>query len=284
VKTIAIIGHTGTVGKQLYKWFTHKIAPKYKVMGLSLDKQTHNWKEVNKEADYIFVVVPTPYNWKKDKIDTSIVEGVLRKIGKKKIVIIKSTVPPGTTKKLQEVFPHLYLFFNPEFLSGATAWEDFINPDRQLMGYTKKSRSLATKVLHLLPESPYGVIMRAREAETVKYINNFHGALMVIFANFFYDICLEIRANFTTVKRASQASKWVGSPMGRMYWDVYHKGKRGYKGACFPKDMATLEKWCKMNKIGHELLSTTIKVNEKLLKRPGLLKKNEPTKRINKTI
>ena len=275
MKTIAVIGHTGMVGAQVYRWFEERISPNYNVMGLSIDRQTHSWIEINKEADYIFVAVPTPYNWKENKFNISIIENVLKEIKGEKIVVIKSTIPPKTTKKFQEEFVNLYLLFNPEFLSGATAWEDFINPDRQLIGFTERSHSFATEVLNLLPESPYGAIMKAEEAEIVKYVNNFHGALMVIFANFFYNISKKVDADFETVKKASQASKWVGSPMGRMYWDVLHGGFRGYKGKCFPKDMATLKKWCEINKIGYELLWATVRTNDRLLKKQNLTTEEE---------
>jgi len=266
MKTIAIIGYTGMVGKQLYKWFSSK----YKIMGLGGNSQTHSWEEINKEADYIFIAVPTPYNWKTEKYDLNSLEEVLSKVGKSKKVIIKSTIVPGTTKSLQQKYPSLYLFFNPEFLSEKTAWEDFINPDRQIIGCTTRSYQFAQEVLHLLPQSPYDVIMKAREAETVKYVNNFHGALMVIFANFFFDISIKLGMDFEAIKKASAASKWVGSPMGRMYWEVIHKGKRGYGGGCFPKDINSLIHWCKKNKINTELIEATRKANIRILKSQNL--------------
>jgi UDPglucose 6-dehydrogenase len=112
--------------------------------------------------------------------------------------------------------------------------------------------------------------MKANEAEVCKYVNNFHGALMVIFANFIYDICKRIDADFETVKKAAVASKWVGSPMGRMYWEVFHKGRRGYGGGCFPKDINSLIKWCQENKINSEIIEATQKANVRILKGEGL--------------
>jgi len=270
MKTIAIIGHTGMVGKRVYEWFKKRIYPKYKVMGLSLDKQSYNWKEINREADYIFIAVPTPFDWSKKEYKTNIVEEVLDKIVGKKKVIIKSTIVPGTTDKLQKKHPKLLLFFNPEFLSEKTAEADFVSPDRQIIGYTNKSYPHAQEILHLLPQSPCDVICAASEAEISKYVNNFHGALMVMFANFFYDICQPLNADFEVVKGISIASKWVGSPMGRMYWDVWHKGKRGYRGSCFPKDINSLIKWCKENKINTEIIEATREANIRILKSQDL--------------
>ena len=269
--TVAIIGHQGMVGGPIYRYFKER---GYPVMGLSLKNKTHTWEEINTEAKYIFIAVPTPFNWGTNKPSIKPILEVLDKIQGEKIVIIKSTILPGTTAKLQEYYPFLYLLFNPEFLSAKTNWQDFINPDRQLIGYTTKSYKHATEVLNMLPISPYGAIMRAEEAEIAKYVNNFHGALMVIFANFFYDVCEAADADFEIVKKAAVASKWVGSPMGRMYWNVFHGGFRGYGGGCFPKDINSLLEWCKDNGVGPEILEATRAVNRRLLASSKMTEEN----------
>ncbi len=263
---IAVIGYTGMVGTPIFRYFKEG---GYPVMGLSLESQTHTWEEINKEAEYIFIAVPTPFDWKTNEPSIKPIIDVLEKIQGEKIVIIKSTILPGTTSKLQKDFSSIKILFNPEFLSVKTSWEDFVNPDRQLVGHTPRSYKHATDVLNMLPMSPYGVIMKAEEAEIAKYVNNFHGALMVIFANFFYDICRKTDSNFKTVKKAAVASKWVGSPMGRMYWNVFHGGFRGYGGGCFPKDMNSLLAWCKKNGIDSTILEATTNVNKKLLSSQG---------------
>jgi len=71
-------------------------------MGLSLDRETYSWEEINRDADYIFIAVPTPFDWKTKEYKTNIVEEVLDKIDKNKKVIIKSTIVPGTTERLQK--------------------------------------------------------------------------------------------------------------------------------------------------------------------------------------
>jgi len=266
-RAIAVIGYTGMVGNPTYRWL-HKQG--HEVMGMALESKTHSWDEINARAEYIIVAVPTPFDWKTKKYKLDILEEVLEKIGKNKKVIIKSTIVPGTTDRLQAKYPEMFLFFNPEFLSVKTAWEDFVNPDRQIIGHTQKSYKYAQDALSLLPQSPFDVIMRASEAEICKYVNNFHGALMVMFTNLFYDISQKIGAQYEMVKKGSLASKWVGSPMGRMYWDVFHKGKRGYGGGCFPKDINSLIQWCKENKIDAEILEATKKANMRILKTQGL--------------
>lgn len=267
--TIAVIGHKGMVGSAVYNWFKKQ---KYPVMGLSLKSKTHTWDQINKKADYIFVAVPTPYNWKEKEADLNILIDVLGKIDDGKVVIHKCTVPPGTTKIMQFEFPTLHLLYNPEFLSEKTRERDFNAPDRQLIGYTKESYKHSMAVLNLLPESAYGQIMPATEAEICKFINNFHGAMMVIFANFFYDVVqalmtqtFEEKLDFERIKQAAWASKWVGSPMGRMYWNVFQDGFRGYGNACLPKDVNMLIKWCEDFDVPCEILKATREANRRIL-------------------
>ena len=267
-ETIGVIGHTGVTGKAVFNWFKKQ---GYPVMGYSLDRYTHSWDEINNQAEWIFVCVPTPYDWQKKEVNLSILEEVLKKIKSGKKVIHKSTVPPGTTQKLQNKFIDLKLLYNAEFLSGATAEADFSCPDRQLVGYTTYSYNIATEALNLLPESPYGVIMKATEVEICKFINNFHGALMVIFSNFFYDISNKFNdLDFEKIKKAASASKWVGSPMKKQYWNVWSGGFRGYGGRCFIKDIKMLLDWCKANGVSDEILKATRKANKRLLKEQGI--------------
>lgn len=265
--TIAVVGHTGMVGSTIYDYFKSR---GYTVFGYSRKTPETSLEDISVKADYIFVCVPTPYDWKKDEIDLQPLQDTLNKlIPTHSTVIIKSTVPPLTTERLQEAYDFPILF-NPEFLSEKTKDEDFLNPDRQIVGYTKKSFDKATEVLNLLPNSPFDYMMTATEAEIVKYVNNFHGSLMVMFANLINAICERTGGDFEVVKKASQASKWVGSPMGRMYWNVNHGGFKGYGGKCFPKDMHNLMNWLKENNISAEILDATIKANQRILREQNM--------------
>lgn len=266
--TIGVIGHTGMVGSVIFEYYSDK---GFNVLGYSRKNQTAPLGKVFLDSDFIFVCVPTPYNWETKEVDLSAIHEVLGNLkGSRAVVILKSTVPPRTTEELQKQYPDNPLIFNPEFLSEKTAMMDFVNPDRQIVGYTPKSYKYCTQVLDLLPNSPFDYIMTSTEAEVVKYVNNFHGSLMVIFANLIFDICEATGANFESVKRASQASKWVGSPMGRMYWNVTHGGFRGYGGKCFPKDMNNLDNWLDKQLIPHEVLKAMIQANQRILADQGM--------------
>lgn len=231
-ETIGVIGHKGMVGGVVYKYFKKE---NYKVYGYDL---LDGAEKVNAfKADLIFVCVPTPFNWKTRKFDGSIVDKSVGMCKTGKTVVIKSTVPIGTTDKLQKKYKKVKLLFNPEFLSEATAYEDFTYPDRQFVGYTKVSYKEAIKVLNTLPQSAYEAIMPAKEAELLKYINNLHGILEVVESNHYWEVCKKEGIDYENVLKAALASKWVGSTMGRHYREVIHKGKKGFAGKCFPKDI-----------------------------------------------
>jgi len=265
INTIGVIGHTGFVGKNVFRWFIER---KFETYGYSLD-DTKNEKEAY-SADVVFVAVPTPFDWKTRKYDGSIVEKTLEKIESGKIVVIKSTVKIGTTEKLQKQFPNLRLLFNPEFLSEATAWNDFTNPDRQFVGYTPKSYRVATEILNMLPESAYDVIMPSKEAELLKYINNIHGVVEIMESNHYYDICDSEGLDYERVIKAATASKWVGCPMGRHYRVIYHKGKRGAGGHCFPKDLNAFIEYCHEKGVDASLFEGAKAFNDKLLASQGI--------------
>lgn len=218
------------------------------------------------EADIIFVCVPTPYK-RIGGFDLSFIEDVIKKIKGKKVVVIKSTVLPGTTEKLQKKYSRHKFLFNPEFLSEATADKDMQNPDIQVVGYTKKSRQIARDVLNLLPKAHFERILPAGEAEMVKYFHNTHGAIKVIFANQIYDLCQALKINYDDVMNTVYHSRNIQIPQ---YLKVWHKNFRGYGGTCFPKDMRALIWLADKLKVDFSLHKTAEKINNRLMKKQGI--------------
>lgn len=265
IKTVGVIGHLGMVGKNIFRWCKQNNIEVYGYDLLEPQDERDAFL-----SDVVFVCVPTPFNWKTKKYDGSIVESTLAKVAPGKTVVIKSTIKIGTTERLQTLFPQLKVLFNPEFLSEATCWEDFINPDRQFVGYTKESYGMATEVLNMLPESAYDVIMPSKEAELLKYVNNIHGVVEIMESNHYYDICQAEGLDYERVIKAATASKWVGCPMGRHYRVIYHKGKRGAGGHCFPKDLNAFIEYCHEKNVDASLFEGAKSYNDKLLDAQGL--------------
>jgi UDPglucose 6-dehydrogenase len=257
---IGIIG-VGMVGGALRKYFEGK------GLGLSLYDTGRNLgsiEEIN-QADVIFICVPTPFN-KEKGFDLSCVENANRCISGSKIIVIKSTVLPGTTEKLQLEHPQHKFLFNPEFLTELTADQDMHFPDRQVIGYTKKSYDVAKDILQILPLAPFERMMPATEAEMVKYFGNTWFSAKVIFANQMYDLCQKLGINYEKVKEAAAADKRIG----RTHLEIFHKGYRGYGGKCLPKDIKSLIRFAEENEVDLRLHKVVEEINKKLLEDQGI--------------
>lgn len=254
---IGIIG-LGYVGGALRFWFEKKHKPRAALFLYDKHKKIGSVGEVN-EADIIFISVPTPYNSRKGYDDSAVLES-LRNLKSPKVVVIKSTVIPGSTEKFQKRFPKHKILFNPEFLRAKTAKADFLKPDRQLIGYTSKSKGPASLILRLLPKAPFTKIMKATEAEIVKYFGNSFLAMKVVFANQFYDLCQKLGIDYDTVKEAAAADPRIGPS----HLDIFHLGYRGYAEGCFPKDVKTIIDFARSRGVDFGLLRKTDEINKKL--------------------
>lgn len=247
---IGIIG-VGMVGGAMYAYYPDAIP-------YDVERYPEN-KDKVKEADIFFICVPTPYV-EGIGCDTSIVESVLAWIPAGKTVVIRSTVIPGTTERLQKQFPEHFILFNPEFLDEVTAVENFKNPNRQIVGFTEKSESKAQEILDMLPPASFQRLMPAKTAETVKYFGNSFYASKVIFSNQIYDLCNRIGINYDAVKEAVSADPRIGPS----HLEVIHKGYRGYGGKCLPKDVKALIHLARENGFPLRYLEKVDEINEEI--------------------
>ena len=249
---IGLIG-VGMVGEPIKRWFTEingYIRGK-DFFCYDADPKKGYFDDVNK-ADIIFVAVPTPSN-PDGSCNISIIESVVAGIKNDKIVIIKSTVPPGTVENLQKKYPKKRFIFNPEFLTESQAWEDFISPDRQIVGHTVKSVSDTIEVLNLLPKKHFirpwttdyaKKSVNATEAEFAKYASNVFGYIKVIYGNILADLCHAINQKFAIEKSNVKVEydnirETLGADLriGSAWLNVEHGSYCGAGGYCFPKDM-----------------------------------------------
>ncbi|MCL5010736.1 MAG: hypothetical protein M1127_00790 [Patescibacteria group bacterium] len=259
--SIGIIG-IGMVGGALRQYF-EKNNRKIKEGLFIYDpaKGFDSVEELNK-ADIVFVCVPTPYLKDGKGFDLSYIEDAFSKIKGEKAVVIKSTVLPGTTEKMQAKYPNLKVLFNPEFLTEITAEQDMAYPDRQIVGYTQNSFTVAKDVMMLLPLAPYEKIMPSTEAEMVKYFGNNWFAVKVAFANLMFDVCQKVGVNYDTVMEAASADKRIG-PSHLVVW---HKGYRGYGGKCLNKDIRAMIQFADSLGIDLKLHKAAEQVNDELMR------------------
>ena len=244
---VGIVG-LGMVGEPIRKWFEELNGYKRgrDLFCYDVDQKKGCSDDVNK-ADVVFVSVPTPSNHD-GSCNTSIVESAVAGVKDNKIVVIKSTVTPGTVEKLQKKHPKKRLIFNPEFLTESQAWEDFLSPDRQIVGHTAKSVSDTVEVLNLLPKkhfirpwtSDYSKkSVNATEAEFGKYASNVFGFMKVIYGNILADLCHAIgkvqggKVDYENIRELLGADLRIGSA----WLNVAHGNYCGAGGYCFPKDM-----------------------------------------------
>jgi len=259
-RKIGIAG-VGMVGGAVKKYFENK--SNYELFLYDKGKGIGSPEELNK-ADYIYVCVPTPYNGA--KCDISIVEEVITQLDDGKILIIKSTVIPGTTDIIQKKFPNQKVLFVPEFLTEETADQDMSYPDRQIIGYTKESFEHTADIKLQLPLAPYVRIMPALESEMIKYATNCWFTLKVTYANQMYDLCEQTGIDYKMVLEGMAADKRIG----RTHLKIDHKGYRGYGGKCLPKDSKALIAYAKENGISFKLLEEADRYNDELVKFQGL--------------
>jgi UDPglucose 6-dehydrogenase len=257
---IGIIGSSGMVGGSLKKYFQKK----ENVELYLYDINGEGSKEQVNKADYVFIAVPTPTNESGECQLIALFDAVGRLSGEK-VVIVKSTITPGTTQILQEKYPQHKFLFNPEFLTESTADQDMCYPDRQIVGYTKESFTIAKDIMMLLPLAPYERIIPASEAEMVKYMGNTWFATKVVFANQIYDLCQRIGVDYDKVKEACSADKRIGVS----HLEIFHKGGRGFSGKCLPKDTKALIGFATNRGINMSILKEVDKYNEEIRKAYG---------------
>lgn len=226
---VGIIGN-GFVGES--QAFAFSPTAEVRVYDIDPLKATHSLSEVC-ECDFVFVCVPTPMKSDGSQ-DITYVENVFSNVTKGPVYIIKSTVLPGTTQKLQQQFSKLDIIFSPEFLTERTAKLDMLTQARIVFGGKKR---LCNKVKKLFAErfmNRHFIITDSTTAELIKYMNNTFFATKVSIMNEFKRLSDALGTNwddalygFTSDSRIGDSHLHVPGP----------DGKLGYGGTCFPKDV-----------------------------------------------
>jgi UDPglucose 6-dehydrogenase len=257
---IGIIGY-GIVGQAVHYGFSRanvRIYDKY--------KDTEGLESVVANSEYIFIGLPTPTMADESGIDLSIVDEMVKKIAKlasgtDKIVIIKSTVTPGTTAKYIKKYPRLLFCFNPEFLRESSFLSDFVNTDRIVIGAESDDvfRRVSSLYQSITPLVPI-YYTDPTTAEMVKYMANCFLATKVIFANEMYDICEKIGVKYEEVKKMVVADKRIKDG----HLDI--TTLRGFGGKCFPKDLLSLRAMAKAKGVDTAILDAVWKKNIKIRK------------------
>ncbi len=232
-----------------------------------------------KDSEIIFVCVGTPS--KEDgSIDLKYVrraaEDISKILGSYRVIVIKSTVIPGTTESLikilekndKKVGEDFGLAMNPEFLKEGSSLKDFFEPDRIVIGsYDEKSKEILAE-LYKDFNCPK-LFANIKTAEMIKYASNSFLGTKISFINEIGNICKKLGIDVYAIAEGIGYDKRIGRE--------FLNAGIGFGGSCFPKDIKALI--AKSNEIGHEpkLLQEIIKINEKQpLKKIEFLKKHIP--------
>ena len=284
--TIGFIGQ-GWIGKNYADDFEKR---GFTVIRYALEEPYKNNKEKIQECDIVFIAVPTPTT--PAGFDASIVETAVSLVGAGKIAVIKSTMLPGMTAKVQAANPERIVLVSPEFLTEATAAYDAAHPNRNILGIprdTAEHKAAAAKVLGVLPKAKFEFVCKAEEAEYIKYGGNNWFYFKVLFVNMLYDLAQKDGCNWDVIRDGMSADPRVGSShlmpvheSGTLGSDNYHlvskedkkvTAKRGAGGHCFIKDFAAFarlyEEQFPDDVEGIAVLSSLEKKNIKLLKTSG---------------
>ncbi len=217
---------------------------------------TTDMRAVLDNAELLFCCVDTPPTYSGDA-DLSRVEAVVEELGDSNshAIVMKSTVPVGTGRAIQRRREGLGYISNPEFLKEGTAVDDFMNPDRVVVGAGDGSDGFADRVAALY-EPLGGPIVRTdvASAEMIKLASNAFLATKISFINEIANVSEELGADVNEVARGMGLDDRIGSK--------FLKAGLGFGGSCFPKDVSALKQLAGNSGYAFQLLNSVIEVNE----------------------
>src|ERR1700748_1825321 len=227
-------------------------------------KFTTQLAEAIEEAKIIFLALPTPPGGD-GAADLSYVLGAAKDIAKLvkeyKVIVTKSTVPVGTADKVTAVMKEntnteFAVVSNPEFLREGVAVEDFMKPDRVVVGtMDERARKLMAELYgpYVRQGNPV-IFMDERSSELTKYAANSFLATKISFMNEIANLCEKVGADVDMVRRGIGADERIGKRF--LFSGI------GYGGSCFPKDVQALAKSAEENQYDFKILNSVMKVNE----------------------
>ena len=191
------------------------------------------------DFDFIIIATPTNYSPETNYFDTSSIKSCLEEIEKQKYkstVIIRSTIPVGFTKSIQNQFPNQEIIFVPEFLREGRALQDSLYPSRIVVGSSSdKAKSFANLLLQSAVDKHVEILhINSTEAEASKLFANAFLALRVTFFNELDTFALSKNLNTEEIIKAVSLDPRIG--------DYYNNPSFGYGGYCLPKDTKQLLK------------------------------------------
>jgi UDPglucose 6-dehydrogenase len=266
-ETIGIIGQ-GFVGSAVREGMKNHFDVKCFDKDPNKFSNTGSIFEIVELTKVTFLCVPTPMK-KSGECDLSILNSALSEINECAkalnvdgyIVVIKSTIPPGTTEMLNTKYGFLDIVFNPEFLTEANAVNDYLNQNRIIVGGERPGSTEVKRIFSkAFPKVPV-IKTSSTIAETIKYVTNTFLAMKVSYANEIYQLCQGLNIDYDKVIEYAR----YDDRLGNSHWSVPGPdGDYGFGGHCFPKDIAALQFLAKELNVDTTMLTATIAKNTKV--------------------
>tara|TARA_B100000886_G_scaffold337294_1_gene297713 strand:+ start:4057 stop:4908 length:852 start_codon:yes stop_codon:yes gene_type:complete len=264
MKNIGVVGK-GFVGSAVAHGFSPAVGYNASVLVYDKDplKSVNTLDEVVNNSEFIFVSVPTPSN-KDGSINLDILFACISEIenaikDNNPIVLVRSTVVPGTCEEIQKKFPKLRIVFNPEFLTERSATFDFLSQTRYILGGKESDTSeVASLYKDRFGESIAIIETNFQTAELIKYVCNIYFATKVSFLNEMKLISDSIDADWEKVIEGFIRDGRVGSSHTNV---PGHDGKHGFGGSCFPKDIQALINFAENNNLDLNVVKGAWKTN-----------------------
>ncbi len=266
---IGIIGQ-GFVGNAIYQ----KFKSYYNIFTFDLkpDLSNSSFDYIKDNCRVIFLCLPTPMN-QDGSCNIDLIEGSIHKLSKNdnlnKIIVVKSTVIPGTIEKLNKKFKNINLIFNPEFLTERNAVEDFNNQNRIILGGPRPATTVLKQIYSKVFPQAHIIKTGSKHAEMVKYFINCFLSTKVSFANEMHQLCSSLDLDYDKVVEYAI----LDQRLGNSHWAVPGPdGDYGFGGHCFPKDLSAIIKLTEEKGSVNNVLKSTIKTNNNVRKNKDWLK------------
>jgi UDPglucose 6-dehydrogenase len=270
---VAVIGACGYVGSATCRMFERQGVEVVKV-DPSLGDKSASREEAN-SCDFAVVAVPTSMNKKEGfpyPADTSIVEGVISWLDTP-LIMIKSTVPPGTTRRLKEETGK-HIVMSPEYIGEGRYYmpphldfsKDMEKTPFWIVGGDSQDVAATYDILTgiLGPLKRY-ITMTETEAEVIKYWENTSLAIKVIMANEMRRTCEALGVNYYAVREG-----WLADPRMEYFHTLAFKDAAGFGGKCLPKDLNAFARACQESGYEPRLILDVLEYNQQLREEKGL--------------
>ena len=231
----------GMVGRAIHHGFAQ--VADFRIYDIDNRVSENTFEEVIRDSNYVFICIPTPMKLSTGECDISILDTTMEKCNQylgsnpEVVIIIKSTIPPGTTSRYIDMYPNMRIVFNPEFLTARTANLDYINSSRIIVAGKKEDVDSVEKLYRMrFPATPI-FKTDTKTAELAKYTANTFFATKLSFFNEIYQICEKLDIDYNKLMEMVIADGRIGNSH---YSIPGQDGDYGFGGLCFSKDLNAL--------------------------------------------